>query len=104
MMKTLNDYLDIPYTMEIVPDKSEGGYVASFPELPGCVTCGETVEAAFNAIEAKKEWITAALEDGIDVPNCSETAQNYSGQFKLRLPKSPTQQEELVGKWRFYVV
>lgn len=87
-MKTLNEYLNMPYRMEIVPDTAEGGYIASFPELCGCITCGETVEKAVaNAIDAKKEWLTAAIEDGIDIPT-PETSENYSGQFKLRLPKS----------------
>ena len=55
MMKTLNDYLSIAYRMEIVEDKDEGGYVVSFPELPGCITCGETIESAVkNAEDAKK--------------------------------------------------
>lgn len=88
MMKTLNEYLNMPYRMEIVPDTAEGGYIASFPELCGCITCGETVEKAVaNAIDAKKEWLDAAIEDGIDIPT-PETSENYSGQFKLRLPKS----------------
>lgn len=88
MMKTLNEYLNMPYRMEIVPDTAEGGYIASFPELCGCITCGETVEKAVaNAIDAKKEWLAAAIEDGIDIPTL-ETSENYSGQFKLRLPKS----------------
>ena len=39
-MKTLNDYLIMNYRMEIVEDKDEGGFVVSFPELPGCITCG----------------------------------------------------------------
>ena len=88
MMKTLNEYLNMPYRMEIVPDTAEGGYIASFPELCGCITCGETVEKAVaNAIDAKKEWLAAAIEDEIDIP-APETTENYSGQFKLRLPKS----------------
>ena len=66
-MKTLNEYLNMPYKMEIVPDTVEGGFVAFFPELPGCITCGETVEAAAaNAIDAKREWLEAAIEDGIE--------------------------------------
>ena len=40
-MKTLNDYLKMSYRMEIVEDKEEGGYVVSYPYLPGCITCGE---------------------------------------------------------------
>ena len=87
-MSTVNDYMQKSYRMEIVEDKTEGGYVVSFPELPGCISCGETVESAVkNAEDAKKAWVEAALEDGIKIaePNSEE---NYSGQFKLRMPKS----------------
>lgn len=88
MMRTIEEYLNMPYKMEIVPDTAEGGYVASFPELPGCITCGETVEdAVTNAIDAKKEWLEAAIENGIEI-FCPDSADKYSGQFKLRLPKS----------------
>ena len=57
-MKTLNDYLAMSYRMEIVEDKDEGGFVVSYPELPGCITCGETIERAVeNAADAKKAWL-----------------------------------------------
>ncbi len=63
-MKALNEYMAIPYRMEIVEDQDEGGYVILFPDLPGCLTCGETVEQAMeNAVDAKRAWLTAALED-----------------------------------------
>ena len=39
-MKTLNDYMAMSYRMEIVEDKDEGGFVVSYPDLPGCITCG----------------------------------------------------------------
>ena len=32
-MKTLNEYLAMPYRMEIVEDREEGGFVVSFPCL-----------------------------------------------------------------------
>ena len=64
-MKTLNDYLAMSYRMEIVEDKDEGGFVVSYPELPGCITCGETIERAVeNAADAKKAWLEAALVVG----------------------------------------
>ena len=64
MMKTLNDYLAMSYRMEIVEDKDEGGFVVSFPDLPVCISCGETVESAVaNAMDAKKEWLAVALEE-----------------------------------------
>lgn len=65
-MKTLNEYLSLPYRLEIIPDPQEGGYVASYPDLPGCMTCGETIESAVaNAVDAKKAWLEAAMEDGV---------------------------------------
>ena len=68
MMKTLNDYMAMSYRMEIIEDKDEGGFVVSYPDLPGCITCGETVESAVeNALDAKKAWLEAALEDGVEI-------------------------------------
>ena len=87
-MKTLNDYMKMSYRMEIVEDTDEGGFVVSYPDLPGCVTCGETVENAVeNALDAKKAWIEAALEEGIPI-YAPDSLDDYSGQFKLRLPRS----------------
>ena len=87
-MKTLDEYLKKPYRMNIKEDKDEGDYVVSFSELPGCITCGETIESAVkNAEDAKKEWLMAALEDGVEI-NEPDDIEKYSGQFKLRIPKS----------------
>ena len=87
-MKTLNDYMNMSYRMEIVEDKAEGGYVVSYPELPGCITCGETIESAVaNARDAKKAWLESALEDGVEIQE-PDSLENYSGQFKIRMPKS----------------
>lgn len=87
-MKTLNDYLSMNHPMEVVADPEEGGFVVSFPDLPGCITCGETVEAAlFNAQDAKRTWLEAALEEGLPIPE-PDDLEHYSGQFKLRLPRS----------------
>ena len=88
MMKTLSDYMRMAYRMEIVEDKEEGGYVVSYPDLPGCITCGKTIEdAVVNAVDAKKAWIEAALEEGIEIHE-PDNLEDYSGQFKLRIPRS----------------
>ena len=88
MMKTLNDYMAMSYRMEIVEDKDEGGFVISYPDLPGCITCGETVESAVaNASDAKKAWIEVALEEGVESHE-PDSLEDYSGQFKLRIPRS----------------
>ena len=87
-MKTLEEYMAMPYRMEIVEDKDEGGFVVSYTDLPGCLTCGETIETAVtNAVDAKKAWLEAAIEEGIDIYE-PDSLDDYSGQFKLRIPKS----------------
>ena len=53
-MNRLDEYLKLPYTLVLIPDLEEGGFTAYFPELKGCVTCGETyTEAVENAMDAK---------------------------------------------------
>ena len=75
MMKTLNEYMEMSYRMEIVEDKDEGGYVVSYPDLPGCITCGENVESAVaNALDAKRTWI----EEGIEIHE-PDSLEDYSG-------------------------
>lgn len=66
-MKTVEDYLKLTYRMEIIP-VGEGGYVVSFPELPGCITIGDSIEDAIeNAQDAKRVWLEAAIEDNIEI-------------------------------------
>ena len=88
MKKTLNDYMNLPYRMEIVKDQTEGGFVVSYPDLPGCISCGETIERAVkNAEEAKGIWLKTALEEGVEIYE-PDSLNDYSGQFKLRIPRS----------------
>ena len=87
-MKALEYYMKLPYRLEIIPDPVEGGFAASYPELPGCLTCGDSIEAvAANAEDCKREWLTAALEDRLVIPEPLDVS-DYSGQFKLRIPRS----------------
>ena len=87
-MKTLNDYFTMNYRMEIGEDKEEGGFVLAFPDIRGCMTCGEELESAVaNALDAKKAWLEAAMEEGIEIHE-PDSLEDYSGQFKLRIPRS----------------
>ena len=90
-MKTIEEYMALPYRMEIIPDVEEGGFTAWYPDLPGCLTCAETIEKVIaNAQDAKRAWLEAAMADGAEIAEPSQDAAlaDYSGQFKLRLPKS----------------
>ena len=87
-MRTIEEYMKLPYKVEVIPDVDEGGFVASYPELVGYISCGDTMEAAIaNLLDAKKAWLEAAIEDGLEIPD-PESVNTYSGQFKLRIPKS----------------
>lgn len=87
-MKTVDYYMELPYRMEIIPDNEEGGFVASFPDLPGCITVGDTIEDVIqNIVDAKRAWLESELGIGATIPE-PEDLKEYSGQFKLRLPKS----------------
>lgn len=67
-MKSLDEYMKMPYRLEIVPDTEESGFVATYPELPGCITCGETLaDVILNVEDAKKEWLLAAIEDNVPI-------------------------------------
>ncbi len=49
-----------------------GGYVVEFPDLPGCVTGGDSLEEAIEmGIDAASGWILGELEDGRKIPEAS---------------------------------
>jgi len=88
MNKDLEYYINLPYRIEIIADQEEGGYAFFHPELKGCMTCADTIEEGIKLLDdAKKVWIEECIEKGIDVPEPSNI-EDYSGQFKLRIPKS----------------
>ena len=88
MDKDLEYYMSLPYRTEVIPDRDERGYTLRCPELPGCITCAETLEEGFQMLEdAKRCWLAACLEDGVPIPEPGGP-EEFSGQFKLRLPKS----------------
>ena len=57
------------YSVFIKYDPIDKIYVASVPELSGCMAHGSTKEQALREIETAKElWIKTALEDGQPIP------------------------------------
>ncbi len=67
-MRSLDEYMKLPYKLEMMPDTDESGFVASYPELPECITYGETIaEAVGNAEDAKKERLRAAIGSNIQI-------------------------------------
>lgn len=66
--KDLNYYLSLPYTIQLTPD-IDGYWFAEIPLLEGCMTNGESQTDALAMIEdAKRAWLTTALELEIPIP------------------------------------
>jgi len=82
------------YMHEVAPLTKEdgGGFVITFPDLPGCMSDGETIEEAIaNGRDAFLAWISATADMGKPIP--MPTAKpveliEASGKFVARLPKS----------------
>ena len=89
-MKSIDYYMSLPYRIEIIPAEAERGFTAWYPELPGCITTADTMDKILlNAVDAKKAWLEAAIADGVEIKEpLRMNAEDYSGQFKLRIPKS----------------
>ena len=83
----LNYYMSLPYQIVITPSP-EGGYAAKIPDLPGCITQGETRLEVLEMIEdAKRCWLTAELEDEEDIPEPPDPYK-LDGQLRVRIPRS----------------
>lgn len=88
--RTIQEYLSLPYTIELFRDDSDGepGWVARVTELPGCITQADTFEELEEMIyEAMEAWIQVTLEDGDTVPE-PRPIESYSGRFVIRVPRS----------------
>lgn len=88
-----------PYSFEsyahVVSPLSEaegGGFLITFPDLPGCMSDGETeAEAIINGRDAFESWVSARTDAGKPIPEPAyrpEATPSASGRFVTRLPKS----------------
>lgn len=67
-------------------DEDGGGYLAYFPDVPGCQADGKTPEEAIvQAEDALDSWLTTAKEFGDSIP---QPKSSFSGQWRTRVPKS----------------
>lgn len=60
---------DYAVLIEPLSDEDGGGFLATVPDLPGCMSDGETREAAARSIEdAIACWLEEAQAIGRDIP------------------------------------
>ena len=66
------NFEDYPVHISPIPTDGGGGYLVSFPDLPGCMADGESIEDAISeARDAFKAWMMAEMEDHAGVANRS---------------------------------
>ena len=69
-----------------------GGWLVEYPDLPGCMSDGETPEEALkHGKEAVTGWIKLAREMGRSIPKPGSRVgadTHYSGKWLQRVPKS----------------
>lgn len=92
MNKNLEFYMNLPYTIELVPisDSLGGGYTASLPEVGrfAITAHGDTPDDALtNLEEIKEERFTEYLENNIQIPEPEPEREIFSGRFVVRIPK-----------------
>ncbi len=88
-----------PYSFEAyshiisqLPKEDGGGFLITFPDLPGCMSDGATeAETVANGKDAFKAWVSARKDAGKEIPEPfyrPATVPEVSGKFVTRLPKS----------------
>lgn len=86
-VKNLAYYLKLKYPIQVVECET-GGYFVKIPDLPGCMSQGETLDEALrNLNEAKELWLEEMFESGLPIPEPADQT-GMSGRFLLRLPRS----------------
>lgn len=68
--------MKLVYPIILTPyEDHSGGYTVEIPDLPGCVTGGDTLADALDmAQDAASGWVLDELEDGNPLPHASNIA------------------------------
>lgn len=53
----------------VIQTDEDGGFVAFIPDLPGCITEGETIEETITfLLDALEGWMKVATEKNLEIP------------------------------------
>lgn len=78
------------HLVEPLTDEDGGGYLITFPDLPGCMSDGETAtEALNNARDAFSAWMSARAHMGKPIPKPTRHGESAEPvRLMQRLPRS----------------
>jgi predicted RNase H-like HicB family nuclease len=67
--------LEYPVIVSPLSEEDGGGFLATVPDLPGCMSDGETpAEAIENVQDAIQEWLHLARKLGREIPAPSQVS------------------------------
>lgn len=73
------------FTVRPLSKQEGGGYLVEYPDIPGCMSDGETIEEAIaNGREALRDCIDVFRESGRKIPKPEVAA----AQWRQRLPRT----------------
>lgn len=79
---------DYPFTIRHLVQDEGGGYLIEYPDLPGCISDGNSInEAVKNGRDAIEAWLETAEEMGRSIPQPGDF-EEQSGKWVQRVPKS----------------
>lgn len=68
--------MKLVYPAVFMPEEAGNGYTVVVPDLPGCVTEGDSLaEAILMAEDAASGWVLNELEEGRSVPQASDASK-----------------------------
>ena len=80
---------DYPMRVYPYPNGDSFEWVVEYPDLPGCIGAGDTIEEALSEAQFNKELWLKSTEEENSVPIPSDSySMEYSGKFNVRIPKS----------------
>ncbi len=84
-MKRSSEKKLLGYEIRLIPDRESGYFAVRFPDFPGIVTGGYSLEEAVkNAEEALEITMETMKKHKVPFP---EPKMRFSGQFNVRVPK-----------------
>jgi antitoxin HicB len=74
-----------PFLIRPLANEEGGGFLIEYPDLPGCISDGETPEEAIEeGRDAVKAYLLSCIKHKDPIPSASKA----SGQWRQRVPRS----------------
>jgi antitoxin HicB len=98
MKKTNRNLDEYQFTVRSLSKEEGGGYLVEYPDIPGCMSDGETIEEAVtNGREALRDCLEVFKDSGRRIPKPSIEAAQWRQRLPRTLYSKLTKQSETEG-------